>query len=1149
MHPIQAFVRNPVKVAVGVLLVLLFGMIALFRMPMQLTPEVQVPTVTVETRWPGASPQEVEREIIKEQEDQLKNVEGVQKMTSESMDSMGRIKLEFVVGMEMSEALLKVNSRLQQVPEYPEDADEPVTSASDASDRAIAWFILSQRMPGKHQIAAMQKAHPHLRDMLEPAMRAHNAGLSVLRLRMAAEQNAEIAALLPDQVIDVPKLRRFAQDVIEVEFERVDGVANSSIYGGQDPELRVEVDPQKLAARRLTITDVRNSLRGQNLDTSAGDFSEGKRRWVVRTRGQFERPQEVADHVLYTDENGPVYIRDVATVQLDYRKPESLVRRFGTVNIAVNCQRETGANVLEVMRQLRQSNQRLNDGILRDRGLVLTQVYDETNYIYAAVGLVNWNIVIGGALTVAVLLVFLRSGRSTLIIALAIPSSIIGTFLLLNCMGRSLNVISLAGLAFAVGMLVDNAVVVLENIHRHHHAGKQPFNAAVDATKEVWGAVVASTLTTLAVFLPIILVKEEAGQLFLDIALAISFAVGLSLLISVTVIPTASARLLQRHVTGGKSVVSRGVLAPLDFLGTRLVQCLVDMNEWLQRGMMRRFVVVGGIVLLCGAVIAIFWPKSEYLPTGNRNLAIGLLLPPPGYNLDELMRMGATVEEELKPYWDVDPHDPQSRKLPFPIIGDWFYVARGRQVFLGLRAFDPTQSRRLVQLLWTLNGSLEQPSKFVGTRIVSFQSSLFEQGLSAGRTIDIEITGPDLGKLVGIGGQIIQRFGGPESVLPGAQARPIPSLDLSSPEVHLKPKAEFTVGMQVSAADLGYTVDALVDGAYATDYYHGGDKIDLTIAGHTDFVQQTQDIESLSVATPTGQLVPLSTLADVRLRSGPEQINRRERRRTITIQVSPSEEIPLQEALDRIDQQVISPIRDSGQLAGGYAINLAGTADKLRETWKALFWNVLLAIAITYLLMAALFESWAYPLVIIFSVPLGAVGGLIGLKLLNLYLALQGIPPQKLDVLTMLGFVILIGTAVNNAILIVHQSLNYLKQGDVSPRQAILESVRVRVRPISMTTATTVLGLSPLVLFPGAGSELYRGLGSVVLGGLFVSTLFTLVLVPTLFSLMIDMRQAMFRWFDERLKGRTQSQRPAAWNKDTGGKPKASFGTGLTRDP
>jgi len=399
--------------------------------------------------------------------------------------------------------------------------------------------------------------------------------------------------------------------------------------------------------------------------------------------------------------------------------------------------------------------------------------------------------------------------------------------------------------------------------------------------------------------------------------------------------------------------------------------------------------------------------------------------------------------------------------------------------------------------------------------------------LATGRTVDIEITGPELKRLVELGKEIFfelspkvknEQADGEQAdqaqVIPGGRAFPIPSLDLNSPELWVLRKSEQATDMGVSTEELGYTVDALVDGAYATDYYVGGDKIDLTIVGSERFANRTQDLAQLSVATPSGNVARLDGLADVVYAGGPEQINRRERQRAITISVTPPLEMPLEAAIHKINERIVRPRIESGELGDEYQINLAGTADKLQATWQALRWNFVLALLVTYLLMAALFESWLYPFVIILSVPLGAVGGLIGLVLVNQYLALlPNSTPQTLDVLTMLGFVILIGTVVNNPILIVHQSLNHMRQEGTSPNEAILASVRTRIRPIFMTTSTTVLGLAPLVFFPGAGSELYRGLGAVVLGGLLVSTVFTLILVPTLFSLMMETKATLTRRF------------------------------------
>ncbi len=1090
MQPVELFIRNPVKVAVGVLLVALFGTIAFLRMPMQLTPEVQTPTISIETLWPGASPQEVEREIVQPQEEQLKAVVGLTKLSSESSDSRASVSLEFVVGTNMDSALLKVNARLQQVRDYPEDAQEPVISTSSSSGSPIAWFILGPLVPERAEVQDFADAHPGTATALAPVIRAASMGLRLARLRRAVEQDASLRPLLPPEQ-DITKLRRLTEDLIEARFERVPGVSNSDVLGGRIDELQVIVDPARLAARRLTIADVRRALRARNQDTSGGDFWEGKRRYVVRTLGQFTSEEDVASTVL-TEQNGvPVYLRDVAEVRLGFKKPSGTVRSFGETSIAVNCQRETGANVLDVMDGLRAAVDELNDGALKKRGLSLKQVYDETEYIYSSIGLVNQSIVIGGILTIIVLLVFLRSVRSTLVIALAIPTSLIGSFLVLGLLGRSLNVISLAGLAFAVGMLVDNAVVVLENIYRHYQNGEPPMTAAVKGTQEVWGAVIASTLTTLAVFVPVLFVEEEAGQLFRDIALAISAAVALSLVVSVTVISTATSRILGEH-SADKQKARKLSLGPIDAFGRWGVAAVVGANAWLQKSAVRGVALV---LLLVGGAVFGSWamlPKVEYLPTGNRNLVFGILLPPPGYNMDELVGLGETIEERLRPYWDVDRDAADLAQLDYPAISDFFYVATGRSVFLGLRAIDPLRAADLVPLIQRTAGDLP------GTFAIAKQSSLFEQGLSAGRTIDVEITGPDLRVLVGLGGRIMGMVPG---VVPGAQAFPKPSLDLSNPEMHVLPEWEKAAQLGFSASELGYAVNALVDGAYATDYYVDGDEIDLTIMGRAEYIRGGHDLDDLPLATPMGDLVPLRAIARTELSSGPEQINHRERERTIAIQISPPAEMAIEDAMERIRAQIIAVIRADGALPDGYSINLAGTADKLEATWTALRFNILLALLITYLLMAALFESWVYPLVVILSVPLGAVGGFAGLALLNQFTL------QPLDVLTMLGFVILIGTVVNNAILIVHQSLQHMQHEGMDPDAAIQASIGSRMRPIFMTTLTTVFGLLPLVVSPGAGSELYRGLGAVVLGGLTVSTIFTLFLVPTLFHLTLGLRR------------------------------------------
>ncbi|MEO1525281.1 MAG: efflux RND transporter permease subunit [Planctomycetota bacterium] len=1138
-------VANPVKVSVAALLLVLFGFIATQRMPVQLAPEVIRPTISVDTRWPGASPREMEREILFEQERQLKGVEGVQEMVSSAEQGQCEIELNFAVGTDMDQALLRVNSRLQQVRDYPENAERPVIRSSSNSRQAIAWFILTERVPTRDEIQAFLDQHPELSEGLLPALKTNNTARRLSRLRIAAKEFPGIKALLPEDV-DVTRLKRFAEEEIQPALERVDGVAGMRVYGGLLDEMQVIVDPASLASRGLTLDNVRGVLTGQNRDISGGSFSEGKRDYTVRVLGQFKSIEQIRSQVLAVQNHVPITVGDVATVKLGYKKPSGVVRRFGDLAISLGAQRENDANVVETMAGLRVAVAELNSELLESRGLQLVQVTDETEYIDAAVRLVNQNIVAASALTMIVLMMFLHLGRATmlvvpliagtavmsvfvsswmfvatlaiiliaglwfargaLVVGLAIPISVIGSLLVLWLAGRTFNVISLAGLAFAVGMLVDSAVVVLENIVRHHSLGLSRWQAAIRGTSEVWGAVVASTLTTVAVFLPILFVQQEAGQLFRDIAIAISAGVGLSMLVSTTVIPTATARLLKDSPNGSnvtEKQASKGLAAWFAGLGQSALDRVQALNKRLIRaGTGIRLVSVLGMTGAAAMVAFLFWPPIEYLPSGNRNRVFGSFSAPAGYNQQQLRELGKRIEEHLEPYWTADPSDDDADQLKYPIIRDYFVYCGSDSVFVGLSAEDPLRAGELADLVKELQNTIP------GVDVGAGQSSLFGRG-RGGRSIDVDVTGPELEKLVDLAGRVITMS---RQAIPEGQANAAGSLELANPELHIVPNGLETQAAGLSTESIGYAVDALVDGAYGGDYFLEGQRIDLTILASDETVTQSQDVLQQPIAVPSGQLIPLSAVATDRLSSGPQFIRRRERQRSLTIDASPPDDMPLSIAMERLREDVIKPLQEEGELEGGYRILLGGSADKLVETWNALSFNLLLALAITYLLLAALFESWLYPLVIILSVPWGAVGGVLALRGLDGYLRYTTGDSQPLDVLTMMGFVILIGTVVNNPILVVHQSLRRIRDG-LDRADAISESVASRVRPIFMTTATTMLGLLPLVFFPGAGSELYRGLAAVMVGGLATSTLVSLLLVPVLLTLTLELQAGIGRLF------------------------------------
>ena len=1041
---IRQSIRYPVTTAVGVILLVMFGGITLFGLPIQLTPTVEQPVITVNTIWPGASPLEIEREIIQEQEEQLKNLQGLVKMESQSRDSQGTITLTLQVGTDIDSALLRASNMLEQVPEYPANADKPVIQTVDSNTGAIAWFVM----------------HPRDVDTFDE---------------------------------DIATLYDFMDDFIKPEFERVPGVAQSNIYGGREREMRVVIDLAALAARQVTLNEVAAALESENRNYSGGDFDEGKRRYVVRTVGEYGGEEDIEDLVVAVRNDVPVYLRDLGRAELSFHKPGARVFNKGRPILAINAIKEPGSNILTVMKGIKVAVEDLNAGRLAGMGLELHQVYDETEYVYSAIQLVLQSLLVGGVLAILVLLVYLRSGSSTLVIAIAIPISVVGAFLALGVFGRTLNVISLAGMAFAVGMVVDNSIVVLENIYRHRQQGMAAAEAAFHGAREVWGAVLASTLTTVAVFVPVIFMKEEVGQLFGDIALAISCAVALSLVVSITVIPALSARILRVGAKAG----STGGFRALWGLAPRALGLTDGVAGLVYRMTGSTGARLAVILVFTGSAIGLsYWlvPKREYLPVGNLNFAFGQLLPPPGYSLDEVTGLQEHVTSRLERLWSQPAGSPQARALPGGGIRNYFFVSLPSFAFMGAAANEPSRVKELIPEFRTANAEIP------GAIFLMSQRSIFARGFGEGRTIDIEIKGPELERLIVIG---IDVFGRVMGALPGAQVFPIPGLDLGNPEVQVKTHRRRAAEIGLSNRELGFAVSALIDGAKASDYQHEGKEIDVRLMADERYAYRTHLLEQVPIATPRGNLVTLGSVADISVINGPVQVNHVERQRTITIQVTPDEKTPLEAAMQKVRSDILDPLVESGDLGGLYRADLSGTADKLSQTIDALKWNLLLALVITYLLMAALFENFVYPLVIMFSVPLAALGGVLGLRLVG----------SPLDMLTMLGFIILIGTVVNNAILIVHQSLNHIRGEGMQQREAIRAAVRLRIRPIFMSVSTSVLGMLPLVVFPGAGSELYRGLGSVVMGGLIVSTLFTLFLVPAMFSLTTDMRRAVTRRF------------------------------------
>ncbi len=1114
MKLVEGAIQQPITVTVFVILALLAGFVALNRVPIQLTPEIEDTVVAVTTTWENASPQEVETEIIDEQEERLQGVSNLRLMTSISQRGQGEIRLEFQTGTNKDIALREVSEKLREVPAYPLNVDEPVISDTDPESRDfIAWLLVACDNPD-YEVT-------HLFDALDNRLKP--------------------------------------------QFERLPGVSEVNILGGQEREVQIRIDPVLLAQYGVTYTQIADAINITNQNYSGGALADGKSDVRIRAIGRFSDPEQVKNAVIKQDEAGPVYIRDLADVVKTYKEPAAFVRSRGVPVLAINFQREIGANVLEVMGHIRDEIDRMSQpgGLMEviansenvGGTLRLVQVYDQTTYIDQALSLVQENIFLGGALAIITLLLFLRSLRSIGIIAIAIPISIIGSIVLLYAMGRTVNVISLAGMAFAVGMVVDNSIVVLENIYRHLEKGKSVRQAALDGAQEVAGAVLASTLTTLIVFIPILLIEEQAGQLFRDIALAICAAVGISFIVAITVIPSASALFLrerkykkaaalnlnQRKGSGLKSllrIVFFFIWLPY-YLFTHLSEIVGRQIRYISNTYVLRtaIILIFAVITVAGAYFLL--PPIDYLPQGNRNIIFGLLIPPPGYNLEKLSSVGARIESRVRPFWErtesifdfetngsseskplvqlpAGPY-PNAPMMTPPPIKNYFLVANNGIMFHGAISGDDEKVVDLIPLFQHATSSDVAPG-FIG---FAFQLPLFRIGGTTGSAVNIDLSGADLPQVSNsagaLFGRIVEQYG-PFSLQPEPS-----NFNVPSPELQIVPNLVKLTDMGLTTRDVGLAVQVNSDGAFIGEYEVEGERIDLLLISKDASTKNVlTDLLRAPMSTPDGANVTLESVAEFNRTTRPDQIKRVGRQRAVTLQFTPPPGMPLQNAIDDIDQ-MIGNLQVAGQIPPEVQINLTGSASKLGAMQTALLGDgtipgmlqssLFLSLLVVYLLMCVLFQSWIYPLVIMVTVPLATFGGLLALAGVHFWSLIdRHMPIQNMDVLTILGFVILAGVVVNNAILIVHQTLNFLAtEPNMNKKDAIAEAAESRVRPIMMSTLTSVGGMAPLVLMPGAGSELYRGLGSVVVGGLLVSTVFTLVLIPLVLSVVFDIQSLFSR--------------------------------------
>ena len=1045
----------------------LFGALSLLSLPLELRPGGDRPEITISTFYSGAGPQEVEELITRPIEERLEEVQGVQEITSSSASGSSSINLEFNWDTNIDRRLVDVLNKLQQVEALPREAGEPDVEIVSGSSSPMMWVILVAK-PG------FTPNDEHYRDLVD--------------------------------------------DVVLPRFRQVQGVGQFLVSGGREREVEVIVDPKALADRNLTIGDVVNVLRSNNRDIRGGPLVLGRREYRVRTISRSTDVKQLEGFVLRRDESGTVYLRDVATAQMGRKIQDRALISDNKPAVAVGVIRQPNANVPEISQGIRQALVDLEKRFDREgEGITFDVSYDENDYVNQSISFVQGNLMMGAVLAALILLLFLGSLRTVAVIAITIPTTLITVFIVFAALGRSLNVISLASLAFAVGMVVDNAIVVLENVFTHMQMGKSPMKAAIEGTQEVGGAMLASTLTTIAVFAPIILVKGEAGQLFFDIGIGLSASVLFSLFAALTLVPMLSGLFLnqgeaQRILQGmgdnqpnpieiasdkiilnpnpsqnrsRKSSVFVAIQNLLEKTITRISTVFLFFQRKLEKFLLatvswsigvgrktRRLIVLAIPVTLLFISFQLL-PPADYLPEGNRNLILWLAQPFPGTSIPEAIKLSQ------------GPRDFVSEQ---PEIMRSLYVHRG--AFRAIAAFIKPEESTGNKLDEIVDRMRKAGSNFPGYRFLfPRRVSIFR---NPGKEFEVNLVGQDLQKLNQLQQEVLQQLRGLEGI---QNARS--NFVTGAPELQVIPNRERLAEVGLSEAELGAIVEAALGGLRASEFTDGKRELDVTVELKDTSVKTPEQLRQLPLNISRGRQVQLADVAQVVETTGPDAINHVDLERSITLTARVARKAPLGALLQQTEQQILEPLRQT--LPPGFRAELAGSADVLSETLLQLASTFVLSLVITYLLLVSLYRSFTFPVLIMATVPMGISGALLSLILAN---SIPGVV-VPLDMITGLGFVILTGIVVNNAILLVDRSLQLQKEGK-SYDDSLYLAVKDRLRPIFMSAGTSVLGMLPLAVMPGKGAELYQGLGIVLTGGLAFSTILTPTVVPALMGLLRD---------------------------------------------
>lgn len=1014
MKLVDVSVRRPVGVFMIVLAILALGFVSLTNLKVDLYPEVNLPIAVVATSYPGAGPEEVEQMISKPMESALTSIEGVDTIQSQSMPNSSLVILMFTTGTNLDNALLEVRENVDKVKGMlPEDANDPSVLRFDPQQIPVMWLGVTGDEP--------------------------------------------------------ERLQEIAEDIIEPYLERAEGVASVSIEGGKKREIQIELDRAKLALYRLTPNQVIQALQADNRSTSGGIITKGTQELQIRVDGEFTSLDDINNTLIQLPNGGSVKVGDIGTLKDTFKKTTTISRVNNESSLVLSVLKKSDGNTVEVADEVYKAMDTINEKL--PEGVKLFNVFDTSTFIRDSIKSVAQNMIIGGTFSVLILLLFLRSFRPTFVIAVSIPFAVIATFSMMYFAGQTINIISLGGLALGIGMMVDNSIVILENIFRYRQKGATVKEAAVKGASELGSAVIASTTTSLVVFLPIVFVEGMASDLFTPLALAVSFSLIGSLAVALTLIPVLASKLLTKPIKTNEELKG-----PFIRVFDKINQLYQALLRWVLKH--RKTTVGLTLLIIIGSFALVPMLGSEYIPSSDQGQVNITFETPSGTNLEETNAVAEQIAEKLKPYEDI-------LETNYLSIGTNQQTGTQGSTNSGtfqIQLIDKTQRDLTTdQFIDKMN---EAVVDIPGAEI---KVSEMEGGLGTGKPVQINVSGPEQEVLEEIAEQVtwlVEDIEGTTNVENSASE--------GRPEIRVEVNREVASQFGLSYSQIMSEVETGFNGKLATLYREGGEEFDVRVILPEEKRVSISDLDNMFIQTPTGTLLPLSAVAELKQIQGPAQITRENQQRQVNISADLNGS-----DLGTVTKKINAALNGMN-FPEGYSYKVGGQAEEMQDTFGKLAMALVFSIFLVYVVMAVQFESFTNPFVIMFAMPTTIVGIILGLFITD----------QPFSVPAFIGVIMLAGIVVNNAIVLVDY-INILRERGLDRTAAILEAGPSRLRPILMTTLTTVLGMIPLALGFGEGGEAQKPLAAVIIFGLTTSMSFTLLFVPVIYTILED----IIHWF------------------------------------